>query len=132
MMKRIVFWLPLLVLFFMNGCELRQDVPDTTAAFPVAIAQETPQAYVLYVVDQYGEPVPGTYVNFCTDRTCTLAQSDENGVITFEGAPDSYHIQLLKVPEGFSFDPEFELYTGQAYGEWQLRIRRDAAGEAGR
>ena len=28
---------------------------------------------------------------------------------------------------GYSFDPDYELTTGRAYGEWLLRICRDAA-----
>ena len=91
--------------------------------------QEAPDAYVLYAVDQRGEAVPGVFVTFCTDLACVPAQSDENGVITFAGAPENYHVQLIRVPEGYGFDPDFELETGSAYGEWQLRIRKDRAGE---
>jgi hypothetical protein len=84
-----------------------------------------PQAYVLHVVDQNGDPVPGAYVNFCTDTACSMTQSDESGTIVFDGAPDVYHLQLLKVPEGYSFDPDYEWYTGRTYGEWLLCIRKD-------
>ncbi len=38
---------------------------------------------------------------------------------------DAYHIQLLKTPEGYSFDSAFELYTDRTYGEWLIRIRKD-------
>ncbi len=88
-------------------------------------ATTSPAAYLLYVVDQDGAPVPGVYANFCTDSTCVPRKADENGVITFDGAPDVYHVQLLKVPEGYSFDEGFEMYTGDTYGEWILRIRKD-------
>ena len=83
-----------------------------------------PQAYILHMVDQEGAPVPGVYVNFCTDSACSMAVSDSSGKITFEGAPDIYHVQLLKVPEGYSFDTGFDMYTESAYGEWVLRIRK--------
>ncbi|MBR6029985.1 MAG: TlpA family protein disulfide reductase [Clostridia bacterium] len=86
---------------------------------------EEAAAYVLHVTDQYGAPVPGLMLNFCTDTACVLLKSDENGLIIFEGAPDTYHVQLLKAPEGYSFDPGFELYTPKAYGEWLLRVRKD-------
>ena len=39
---------------------------------------------MLHVEDQDGNPVPGVAVNFCTDAACTMQQSDENGVITFD------------------------------------------------
>ena len=87
--------------------------------------QEQAQAYILHIVDQNGKPVPGMMVNFCTDTTCSLTQSDENGIISFDGGPDVYHIQLLKAPEGYSFDSDFELYTERTYGEWLIRIRED-------
>lgn len=84
-----------------------------------------PETYLLHLIDQYGDPVPGVRVSFCTDTQCTALISDENGLITFSGEPEDYHIQLLKTPEGFSFDPDFELRTGSTFGEWNLLIRRD-------
>ena len=90
-----------------------------------AAGQDAPQAYILHVVDQNGEPVPGVMVNFCTDTTCTMAKADDDGIITFDGEPDVYHVELLKLPEGYSSDPDFELYTPGSYGEWMLRISAD-------
>ena len=84
-----------------------------------------PQSYLLHIVDQDGAPVPGVFVTFCTDTACVMKQSDENGTVTFDGAPDVYHVQLIKVPDGYSFDSDFELYTARAYGEWLLRIRKN-------
>ena len=54
-----------------------------------------------------------------------MAEADENGTITFDGAPDRYHVQILKVPEGYGFDADYELYTDSVYGEWVLRIRKE-------
>ena len=81
------------------------------------------QAYILHVRDQNGVPVPGVYVSFCTDTACTMAISDDSGTITFDGTPDSYHVQLLKVPEGYSFDADFDMHTDSVYGEWIVRIK---------
>lgn len=86
---------------------------------------DPPQAYVLHVADQYGSPVPGVYLNFCTDAACSLAVSGGDGTLVFSGMPCEYHVQLLMVPEGYSFDEGFEMNLGPAYGEWQLRVRRD-------
>ena len=69
-------------------------------------------SYAIYVIDQNGDPVPGVMVNFCNDQACTMAAGDEKGVISFDGAPEDYHIQVLKVPEGYSVDPAFEMQTG--------------------
>ena len=86
---------------------------------------DTQTAYVLHVVDQYGAPVPEVYMNFCTDTTCSLAMGDESGIVTFGGDPGVYHVQLIRVPDGYSADPAFELYTRPAYGEWVLRVKKD-------
>ncbi len=84
-----------------------------------------PNAYTLHFIDQNGSPVPGVFVNFCTDTACSMQISDETGTVSFGGTPDAYHVQLLQAPEGFSFDPDFEMYTDAVYGEWVLRIRKD-------
>ena len=103
------------------------DIHELPSPASSARRAESPaQAYLLRVVDQNGEPVPGVMVNFCTDTTCSMTRSDENGIISFGGAPDVYHIQLLKVPEGYSFDADFELYTEAEYGEWLLRIQKES------
>ncbi len=89
-----------------------------------AQAGEAPQAYVLHVVDQYGAPVPKVFANFCTDTMCVLSVGDENGTLTFEGEPGVYHVQLIRVPQGYSVDPGFAFYTPPAYGEWVLRLKK--------
>ena len=83
------------------------------------------QAYLIHVVDQYGDPVAEAVVNFCTDTACVPAEADENGLITFDGAPDKYHLQLIDLPEGYSSDEDFEMYTGAEYSEWVLRVKKD-------
>ena len=95
-------------------------IRDTVPAAP-----PVPPAYVLHVTDQHGAPVPGAIAAFCTDTACTPVQADEEGVITFDGEPGEYHVQLLSVPGGCSFDPDFELMTGSTRVEWLVRVRRD-------
>lgn len=85
----------------------------------------TAEAYTIYVLDQDGAPVPEVIVNFCTDTSCVPCESDETGTITFTGNPDVYHIQVIDLPEGYSSDESFEMYTPKAYGEWTLRIKKD-------
>jgi hypothetical protein len=83
------------------------------------------QAYLIHVVDQYGDPVAEAVVNFCTDTACVPNDSDENGTVTFTGAPDIYHVQIVDVPEGYSWDESYDMYTTKEYGEWVLRVRKD-------
>lgn len=64
-------------------------------------------------------------VNFCTDTACTPEETDEAGMIAFEGEPLEYHVQIVDVPEGYSYDESFDMYTTAEYGEWVLRVKKD-------
>ena len=107
--------------------ELRSMGYETTWEYAADTQTGEPslEAYLLHVMDQNGNPVSGMMVNFCTDTACVTCTSDENGTVTFDGAPDVYHVQMLKAPEGYSFDADFEMYTDSVYGEWVLRIRKN-------
>ena len=80
----------------------------------------------LTIADQNGDPVPEVYMNICTDDSCTLVTSDADGVIRYEGeAGMEYHLQFVAVPEGYSFDPETEVYVEAGAEPATLTIRRD-------
>ena len=55
----------------------------------------------------------------------TGKESDEDGLITFTGAPDAYHVMIIDAPDGYSYDEDYEMYTAREYGEWILRVRKD-------
>ena len=88
-------------------------------------AENKQQAYLVHVVDQDGKPVEGVTVNYCTDVSCVPKESDENGLITFTGAPDAYHVTIVDAPDGYSWDEGYEMYTAREYGEWVLRVKKD-------
>ena len=88
-------------------------------------AGNEPKTYILHVIDQFSNPVGEVMVNFCTDTACTPQETDETGTITYEGEPYKYHVQIIEVPEGYSYDETFDMYTTPEYGEWTLRIRKD-------
>ena len=96
------------------------EYPDADAP-----AESTLQAYIIHVVDQDNHPVEEVTVNFCTDTACVPSESDENGTVTFAGARDVYHVQIVDVPDGYSWDEGYEMYTPREYSEWVLRIRKD-------
>ena len=74
------------------------------------------RTYTVTFVDQHGDPVPGCVVNFCTDELCAPVFADDAGVATYTGAPYAYHLQVIKVPEGYSFDTSQE-FTANPEGE---------------
>lgn len=92
-----------------------EDAPDENAL----------QAYVIHVVDQDNNPVEEVTVNFCTDTSCIPRESDETGTVIFDGPKGVYHVQIVDVPEGYSWDESYEMYTTEKYGEWVLRVRKD-------
>ena len=90
-----------------------------------APAENALQAYIIHVVDQDNNPVQEVVVNFCTDTACTPQETDETGTITYNGEPYKYHVQIIDVPEGYSWDESYEMYTTKEYGEWVLRVKKD-------
>ncbi len=88
-------------------------------------AENTAQAYIVHVLDQDNNPVGEVIINFCNDTSCVPKESDEDGLITFTGAPDAYHVMIIDAPDGYSYDEDYEMYTAREYGEWVLRVRKD-------
>lgn len=74
-------------------------------------------SYTVRFTDPSGNPVPGCIINFCTDEMCVPVRSDGNGIAYFEGAPYEYHLQVIKVPEGHSFDTKQEFTAPLLGGE---------------
>ena len=79
----------------------------------------------MHVPDQDNNPVGEVTVNFCTDSACVPQESDENGMISFTVAPDAYHVTIVDVPDGYSWDENYEMYTAREYGEWVIRVKKD-------
>lgn len=84
--------------------------------------------YTVYCYDvDGGADVNGVVVNFCTDTACTPVTSADMGAAVFTGAPEQYHVQVVKVPEGWKLVDEAE-WTTHLYDEifW---IGFEASGE---
>ena len=69
--------------------------------------------YTIKVKDQKGDPVAGAVVNICTDTTCEPRTTDGNGVICYSGDMNNYHLEVIKVPEGYDIGEDADLYTGE-------------------
>lgn len=106
MMKK--FWMFILVLALalsFAGCGGSQSIP--------AAEEESGADYIITVTDQNGDPVAGAVVNICTDTTCEPQTADENGFIYYSGEMNDYHLEVIKVPEGYETGEEADLYTGE-------------------
>lgn len=83
-------------------------------------------SYTLYFVDEDGNPVEGVIANICDDTSCQPMTSDENGVVEFVNVPFTYHIQVIKIPSGYTFDTSAEYYTDAAGGEMTFTLTKEA------
>lgn len=72
--------------------------------------------YTVKITDQNREAVQGCVVNFCDESSCATIVSDENGIAQYSGAAYPYHIQIVKVPDGYDYDTSQE-YTAKEKGE---------------
>ncbi len=101
---------------------------DETAELAWHYADEEPVSglavYTVTFTDQFGRPVPGCIVNFCTDDMCVPVTADESGKAEFTGAPGTYHLQVLRVPEGYEFDTSLEFYTDENGGDTPLTVTK--------
>ncbi len=94
---------------------------DERAAAPDSGSEEseTPDGmsdYMLIFVDQNDDPVEGVIANVCDDEACTPMTSDEDGIIEFTYPSFAYHIQVIKVPEGYTYDTSEESYLDEDGG----------------
>ncbi len=82
--------------------------------------------YQLTFVDEDGNAVEGVMANVCDDTSCTLMTADADGVIAFTNVPFTYHIQVIKVPDGYEFDTSAEYYTTEDGGEMVFTLTKTA------
>ena len=79
--------------------------------------EESASGYDFEVVDQNGDPVPGAVMNLCSDESCMMETADEEGHIHYDVAPGKYHITVLHVPDGYTFEENDDLYTEEDNSE---------------
>ncbi len=79
--------------------------------------------YRIYVKDQDASPVEGAMVQFCTDTTCLVGQTDKDGMASFTEAPGIYDVHILSVPDGY--DEVTEGYnTIDSYSDMTIKINK--------
>lgn len=79
-------------------------------------SEEGYSSYALVFTDQNGDPVEGVIANVCDDDTCEPMTSDEDGTIMFEKPAFAYHVQVIKVPDGYEYDTSEETYLKEDGG----------------
>lgn len=80
--------------------------------------------YRVIVQDESETGVKGARIQFCSDITCNMAETDENGIASFEDFGEgTYTIHVLTVPEGFEED-KAEYTSPATYGDTIITLRK--------
>ena len=79
--------------------------------------------YRVIVADEDGDLVEGAVVQFCSDSTCTMGKTDENGVAEFNAEEGIYTVHILKVPEGYQKTSE-EIRTDAVYSDVHFVLKK--------
>ena len=87
--------------------------------------QQTGGAYTVTVKDQNGEGVSGCVVNFCDESSCTPVTQDKDGVYSFDGQPYAYHIQVVRIPDGYDYDTSIEYTADEAGGNIEVTLTKE-------
>ena len=103
--------------YYELGQNLALDA-NGNATVTVQKAEVIEDYFVILVVDQYGAPVEGVFVQMCTESSCmTPTTTDENGEASYSYADGEFKAKLTSVPEGYTVaDPEayYEFENGTA------------------
>ncbi len=105
----------------LSGEAVETDLPDTphTAANDEGV-------YRVIVSDTDGDLVKGATVQFCSDTTCMMGKTDENGMAVFEMEEGPiYTIHVLKVPAGYVKN-EAEFATDNTYCDIYIPLEKAA------
>ena len=99
----------------------------SSLTIPANTASQSEQStYSLQIVDPDGVPVSGVTCAFCTAEVCRNSEpSDENGQVLMELPPDTYHVQLIDVPDGLRVPEDRDLYMGPASEATILTLSRE-------
>ena len=66
--------------------------------------------YRIIVTNEDGDPVPEVAVQFCSDNTCKMGETDEAGTAVFQNEKGCYKVHILEAPEEYIVDEtEFTL-----------------------
>ncbi|MBQ7521019.1 MAG: hypothetical protein IJU12_11940, partial [Clostridia bacterium] len=117
---------PVILTLYPDANAVTDLIRQVKTYYDLDISWEYVQAtYTVRFVDAQGAPVPGCIVNFCTDEMCLPVVADADGVAAYTGAPYAYHLQVIKVPAGYTFDTAQEFYTEPAGGDMVLTVGKE-------
>ncbi len=79
--------------------------------------------YRVVCVDEDGAPVQGAALTLCTDTTCEMGVTDENGAAFYAVPEGIYTLHMIMAPEGFVKD-ENEYQIPPSYCETTITLKK--------
>lgn len=103
---------------------LKGKEPEVKEPESLRTAPNDAGVYRVIVSDTEGNMVKGAAVQFCSDSTCMMAKTDENGVAVFKADEGLiYTIHMLKAPAGYEKNNE-EFKTGDVYCDIYISLQK--------
>ena len=87
-----------------QGKNFEDDAYDEDHEYDDNVDEENEKSGKMYrirVVDESMDPVEGAMVQFCSDETCKMGMTDNDGIATFSDPPGEYEVHVQKLPEGY-------------------------------
>ena len=85
---------------------------------------ESATGYRVIVCDESETPVPGVRVQFCSEVTCQMKETDEDGIAVFDCEGGDYTVHVFAVPAGYIKD-ETEYPVPEQYGVVNITLHAE-------
>ena len=99
------------------------DVPDAHDDDETPPASDL-EAYCFKCITDDDTPVPGVRLQICTDETCMMQTSGEDGKVEFDGDPQQYSIHVYSFPKEYELVSDKEFVTADTYEEYYISFKR--------
>ena len=78
------------------------------------------EEYVFICRDQNNAPVEGVKIQICTEETCMMKESDENGEVIYDGSLYQYDIHIYSFPKEYELVSEKDFKTEEKYETFEI------------
>ena len=99
-----------------------EDIVSTAPSLDENISAQETGKYVFICIDQNNAPVKGVKIQICTEETCMMKESDENGEVRFDEEPYQYDIHVYSVPKEYELVSQKDFKTEAKYGTYKILL----------
>ncbi len=95
---------------------------NTKSSSEAATKDNQADAYRVIVKDESGAAVQGVMIQFCSDKACSMGETDADGIVVFEDDPGKYTVHVYSAPDGYAED-ETEYEMPEEYGDVNITLK---------